>query len=138
MFESELRISLYKAMEIGETHRNKHSSWRYLLYSTFWIRLKFQEDCFKSDIATIAWEGHLKLCLLFLLIYFWFILSFAFQSFTCISLSLWTLSNTSKYEFCNIQSFKYRVTHTGWDFKDDCTDFILSISLHSAFFVIGA
>ena len=79
MFESELRISLYKAMEIGETHRNKHSSLRYLLYSTFWIRLKFQEDCFKSDIATIAWEGHLKLCLLLFLIYFWFILSFAFH-----------------------------------------------------------
>ena len=31
-------------------------------------------------------------------------------------------------QFTNMIYFKYRVTRKGWDFRDDCTEFILSVS----------
>ena len=32
-----------------------------------------------------------------------------------------------------INLYIYRVTHKGWDFRDDCTEFIKLVFLHSGF-----
>ena len=34
---------------------------------------------------------------------------------------------------CTRKDERYRATHKGWDFRDDCTDYILYVSLHSWF-----
>jgi len=45
--------------------------------------------------------------------------------------------NTVKWpindEIIIIAIINYRVTHKGWDFRDDCTQFILYISLYLGF-----
>ena len=39
------------------------------------------------------------------------------------------MSIITEWILLNIQY--YRVTHKGWDYKDDCTEFILFVSLYS-------
>ena len=34
---------------------------------------------------------------------------------------------------CLCLTQRYRVTHKGWDFKDDCTEFIVSVFLYLRF-----
>ena len=40
---------------------------------------------------------------------------------------------TEGVNMCTRKDEKYRVTHKGWDLRDDCTDYILCVSLHSWF-----
>ena len=48
----------------------------------------------------------------------------SFNLFDCMDV------NCTKY---NYKYVFYSVTHTGWDFRDDCTDFILSVALQLIF-----
>ena len=50
------------------------------------------------------------------------------------------LKNYKNNIFLNLTRFRciwYRVTHKGWDFRDDSTDFIMSVSLNSGFPAAG-